>query len=120
MLNDALRRAKNEDKGLILYFYSRYCSYCDMMEKEVLLNSEIKDMLKKDVVFLKIDGDVMRDIVKKYNVRGYPTVSLVEPSGKKITSVPGYISKRDFKKIILYLKGKHYKIMSFIDFMGQI
>jgi len=120
IFNDTLRKAKREDKGVLLYFYSRYCTYCDQMEREVLLNSEIREMLKNDVVFLKIDADVMKNIAKKYNVRGYPTTWLLDPNGKKLSSVPGYVSKREFKKIVLYLKGKHYRIMGLLDYIGQI
>lgn len=115
----ALTRAKKESKPLLLYFYSDYCIYCEAMDRDVLLDKEIKKSLDADTVYLRVNVDKQTAIARRYNVRGYPTTWLVEPTGKRIAGVPGYIPKKDFKKILTFLKGKHYKTKTLSEFFGQ-
>ena len=89
------------------------------MDSDVLNNSEINPILKNDVVYVRIDVDKKRNLASLYNIRGYPTIVLLEPSGKGITQAPGYIPKKDFKKILSYLKGKYYKTMTLGEFIDR-
>ncbi len=117
--SEAMKKAKIEDKPLVIYFYSKYCRYCDAMDKDVLFDIEIKKSLKEGVVYLRIDVDNARETARLYNVRGYPTTCLLDPAGKGIVSIPGYIPKNDFKKILDYLVGKHYKKTGIRDFFNR-
>jgi thioredoxin-related protein len=116
--NDAMNKAKAEDKPVVIYFYSKYCHYCAAMDKDVLFDKEIKKILSEDTVYLRIDVDKTKQIAALYNIRGYPTTYLLDPAGKRIISIPGYIPKKDFKKILEYLKGKHYKKMNLREFLA--
>ncbi len=104
-----LKRSRKENKPAILYFFSRYCPYCEIMEKEVLLDKTVKKIIESDIVFIWIDGDVRKDLMKNYQVWGFPTFVLLEPSGKVIASIPGYVPKERFLKILEYLKAGHYR-----------
>jgi len=106
---EGLKRAKTEDKPVLLYFFSKYCGYCDKMDRDVLNDREINPTLKNDIVYIRIDVDKKNDIASLYAVRGYPTTAMLDPSGKRIAQIPGYIPKGEFKKMLSYLKGKHYK-----------
>jgi thioredoxin 1 len=114
---DGLKRATKENKPVLLYFYSQYCGYCDAMDRDVLNDKEISPVLKKEIVYIRIDVDKKRDIASRYNIRGYPTIVLLEPSGKGLVQAPGYIPKKDFIKILSYLRGKHYKTTSLGEFL---
>lgn len=115
---DALKRAEKEDKPIVLYFYSNFCRFCDLMDSDVLNNKEISPVLKKDVVYIRINVDKETELTRRYGIRGYPTTSLLDPLGRRIVQIPGYVPKNDFKRILQFLKGKHYKIMTFGEFMG--
>jgi len=117
--SEAMKKAKAEDKPVVLYFYSKYCRYCDAMDKDVLFDTEIKKTLNEEVVYLRVDVDTAKQTARLYNVRGYPTTCLFNPAGKGIVSIPGYIPKNDFKKILDYLAGKHYKKMGIRDFFNR-
>jgi len=41
---------------------------------------------------VKVDGDEHRDLVKKYEVAGYPTLVLVSSDGDILKKVSGYQS----------------------------
>jgi thioredoxin-related protein len=117
-LSEAKRKARNEGKATVLYFFSKHCSYCRAMDHDVFDDKEISDTLKKDVVYLRIDVDKSPGAARTCGVWAYPTTLLLESTGKRITQIPGYVSKSDFRKILSYLKGKRYKTMGLGDFLG--
>jgi thioredoxin-related protein len=87
------------------------------MDRDVLNDKEINPVLKKEIIYIRIDVDKTTELASLYAIRGYPTISLLEPSGKRIAQVPGYIPKKEFKKILSFLKGKHYKTMTLREFL---
>lgn len=87
------------------------------MDRDVLNDKEINPVLKKEIIYIRIDVDKTTELASLYAIRGYPTISLLEPSGKRIARVPGYIPKKEFKKILSFLKGKHYKTMTLREFL---
>ncbi|MCX7856768.1 MAG: thioredoxin family protein [Deltaproteobacteria bacterium] len=117
--DEELKRAKRENKPILLYFYNRYCPYCDMMERNVILDKSVKKIIDNHIVFVWIDGDKRKDLMRNYEVFGFPTVILLEPSGKPISSVPGYIHKENFLKILEYLKDGHYRKMSLKTYLQK-
>jgi thioredoxin-related protein len=117
--SETMKKAKTEDKPVVIYFYSKYCSYCEAMDRDVLFDSEIKKSLNDGIVYLRVDVDVDERTAKLYNLRGYPTTYLLDPAGKRIISIPGYIPKNDFKKVLDFLKGKYYKKMSIRDYFKR-
>jgi thioredoxin-related protein len=116
--SDALKKAKMENKPVLLYFYSNYCTYCEAMDRNVLSDKNIKKSLATDVVYLRINVDDKRETAARYNIRGYPTTYLLDPVGKRIAVIPGYMSKRDFGKVLAFLKGKHYRTTNIWDFVS--
>jgi thioredoxin-related protein len=116
-MQDGKKRAKEEGKAMVVYFFSQFCPYCEEMDRTVLGDKEIAVTLKKDFVYLRIDAEKNTDIARKSGIRGYPTIMLTESNGKKIDKIPGYIEKKRFKLILSYLKGKHYKTMGIREFL---
>ena len=117
--SSALKRAKAEDKAVVLYFSSAYCPYCVAMERDVLSDKEVARTMKQSLVLVRIDVEIRSDLARKYGVRGYPTTCLLEPSGKPLIKIPGYVEKRDFKVILDYARGKHYKTIGLRDYMKK-
>ena len=48
-----------------------------------------------DMLAVKIDGDIHRDLVKKYDVKAYPTMIILSPEGDIIGKKVGYLSVKD-------------------------
>ena len=115
----ALKKAKKEDKPVVLYFFTAYCSYCRAMDKEVLADKEVSATLKKNAVYLRIDVEKRDDLARFYGVRGYPTTTFLDPNGQRIAQIPGYVEKDDFKRVLAFVKGKHYKTMNLKEFLRK-
>ncbi|HEY3275814.1 MAG TPA: thioredoxin fold domain-containing protein [Syntrophorhabdaceae bacterium] len=116
---DALKRAKSDDKAIVLYFFSQHCGYCEAMDRDVLADRDISAIMKNDLVFVRVDADKRTDIARQYGIRGYPTTALLEPSGKSIIRIPGYLGKKEYKLILDYAKKKLYKSTTLRDYLKK-
>jgi thioredoxin-related protein len=127
---DALAKAKTENKRVIVDVYTDWCSWCKKMDKDVYGNSEIKKIVKKNFVFVKLNAEsseTINYIGRKYTgeelalyfeATGYPTTVFLEPDGSIIKfkydsvtmkNIPGYFKKDEFKKILNFFKDGKYK-----------
>jgi len=105
--------AVKEKKPAIVYLFTKSCGYCAAMDRDVLGAKEVRQELGKSVVFVRVDGQKTPRIARENNLMGYPTTILLDETGKKLIQIPGYIGKKDFKTILSYLGGRHYKKMTF-------
>lgn len=116
-MQEEINRAKAENKEILVFFFSKYCSYCTKMERDVLKSNEISKILQRDIVYLGVDVEKNSDTAIKFGIRGYPTTVLLNDKGELLARIVGYIKKDDFKVILRFLVGKHYKktdLMSYI------
>jgi thioredoxin-related protein len=115
--NSALKTAKKENKPLLLYFFSKSCYYCTLMGGKTLADKEIAAILKKDFVFLRVDVDKSDDLGRLYRISGTPSSWFLESSGKRVGEIPGYVETQDYKHILEYMKGRHYREMGLQDYL---
>ena len=111
-----LNQAKKENKPLVLYLNERNCGWCVAMERTTLGDKEIVAILKKDFVFVMADVEKRYDLLKTYPIRGTPTSVFLDPNGKKLLSIPGYIGKSDFKMTLEYVRDGYYKTTDFVEY----
>lgn len=98
---EALVKAKNERKPVLLFFTgSDWCGFCHKLENEVLGTTEFADKLGDKFIFVMIDfpqktaippqvASQNKELQKKYNIRGFPTIILIDESEQKM-GVTGY------------------------------
>jgi len=109
--DNALKAAKGENKPVLLYFFSKTCYYCSLMDKNTLADSDVNATLKKDFVFLRIDSDKAGDLSTLYRIEGTPTSWFLDSTGKRILEAPGYIQKPTYKKVLEFVRSKYYTKM---------
>src|SRR5208283_3448177 len=117
--DSALKTAKKENKPLLLYFFSKSCYYCTLMDNKTLADKGIAATLKKDFVFLRVDVDKSEDLGRLYRISGTPSSWFLAPSGKRVGQLPGYIEPEDYKLVLEYMKGGHYKEMALQDYIKK-
>ncbi|GBE00907.1 thiol:disulfide interchange protein precursor [bacterium BMS3Abin08] len=92
----------------MLYFYEKGCKWCAMMDK-VLQDTTIKSILDNNTEIDRIDikgnkitaaGLTGKELAKKYNVRGVPTLIFLDSSKKEIIRIPGALKKEDFRNVL--------------------
>jgi thioredoxin-related protein len=128
--NDALTKAKQENKKVIVDIYTDWCGWCKKMDAEAYSNEEVKKIIEDNFVFVKLDAEGKNKVTYKgkqyteeelslfFDVFSFPTTLFLEPDGKlieytydkmKMKNLPGYFKTEDFKKILNYFKDNNYK-----------
>jgi len=96
---DTLRQANEQDKLLFIDFETTWCGPCRTMDQYVY-TADMTVEAFKNILAVKIDGDENRELVKKYDVKAYPTMIILSPSGKIIAKNVGYLSVKDIAAFI--------------------
>jgi thioredoxin-related protein len=103
-INEAeiLKKAKEENKQIIVYATAKSCYFCKKMDKEVLGLPDIKKQIDKNYIYIKNDMDESTlpfDLQKVYK-KITPTFFIVSKEGKYIKQYPGSWTKSDFQEIL--------------------
>ena len=101
-IDSILKLAQKENKLIIIEAMSKTCHYCKKMEKDVLSKSDIRSVIDKDFIFLKVDVDdteLPLGLMKHYK-KITPSFFIVDKNGKLKNSYPGSWNKKDFKEIM--------------------
>ncbi len=69
------------------------------MDNFVYNSDEVVDVFK-NILAVKVDGDESRDLVKKYDVKGYPTMIILSSKGKVLGKKIGYQSIKDIVEFV--------------------
>lgn len=95
--------AAEQKRHVLLDFTgSDWCPWCVKMDKEVFANREFMQFAAKNLVLVKLDFPRSKpqpaperaqnqDLAKKYQIEGYPTYVLLDPSGNEIRRQVGYL-----------------------------
>ncbi len=93
-IEEGLKKAKAQNKLVLIEFTgSDWCPPCMMMAKKVFSKKAFLEGVKKDFVIVKLDmpnsnADLKKangELMKKYKVRGVPTVLLFDAEGKEFS-----------------------------------
>src|SRR6185437_16446633 len=95
-LPQAQAKAKTENKLVMMDFTgSDWCVWCKKLNREVFSTKDFADYAAKNLVLVEVDfpqakpqSDEQKkansDLQAKYNVQGYPTVIVLDSTGKKV------------------------------------
>lgn len=82
----------------LIEFYTTWCMYCKNQR------IELEDLKESDICIGLVDGDECPDIVKKYEIKGFPTFILLK-NGEKIAEFVGFHEKSQLlNKLMNYIK----------------
>lgn len=100
--DQALAVAKKEKKPILMYFGSSdSCPPCIIMERDTFSKEEFQAYAKKNLVLLHIDFQMRKPfnmveatrndaLQKRFQVEGYPTFLLLNPTGYEEERLVGY------------------------------
>lgn len=98
---EAKAQAKAENRFMLLDFTgSDWCGWCKRLDAEVFEKSDFKDYAKANLVLVKLDfphsfklkkkvAEQNEKLAKEFGIRGYPSIILLDPDGKKVAQT-GY------------------------------
>ncbi|MGC2422901.1 MAG: DUF255 domain-containing protein [Nitrospirota bacterium] len=129
--DDALVKARKENKFVMVDFFAQWCKWCKELDKTTYSDPKVAQAINADFVPVKVDSEslnkvtyemrqiTMSQLADKYSVSSYPTVYFLDKDGKKAEVLNGYLAPDEFLKYLQYIKSGKYKEMKWDDYVSK-
>ena len=98
----AIEKAKKENKYIFLDAYASWCGPCKMMKHKTFTDKAVGEFYNKHFVCVAIDMEKSGDgptLADKFSVEAYPTLIYFHPEGKLIGKTMGFRKPKEFLKM---------------------
>ena len=89
-LDRARAAAAASGRPLLIQFTSAGCPYCRRMEREVLSDRDVRQLLAS-FELVQVNGWARQDLAGRYGVQGTPAFVVVGPQDRFVGKVEGYL-----------------------------
>jgi len=96
----AFQKAKKENKPVILDLEAVWCHWCHVMDGKTYSNPVIANLIKSQLVAIRVDQDNRPDLSTRYQDYGWPATIIFSPSGKEIVKRAGYIAPGEMLSLL--------------------
>ena len=89
-LTEALQMAKEKNRFILADMSAIWCPTCRKLDKKIFSDDSVKKVITDKYIFSRIEyeSDQGKEFVKKYNVKGFPTLLILDKNAKKILQLP--------------------------------
>ncbi|HNE50384.1 MAG TPA: DUF255 domain-containing protein [Chitinophagales bacterium] len=142
-IEQAVSNAKSDNKKFILVdLYTDWCGWCKKMDENAYQDGGVVGLMNENFTAVKFNAESPNSITfngKSYpfvktgarganqlaldlgsigGKLGYPTIVVLDETGKKLQSFPGYKDVETLTAILKYFKSGSYKTMDFQQFQS--
>ena len=120
--NRGMELAASSGKPVIIDFYTSWCKWCKVMDRDTFSNPEVKAVLEKDFITIRINAENRSDklrfkgkeytsveLTRSFKLRGYPSLAYLESDGELIMVVPGFKEPKVFMPTLKYITEGCYR-----------
>lgn len=100
-----LKKAKKEHKIIMLKAMTKDCHFCRKMEREVMVEKEVVDLLEEDFITVTIDISAT-ELPLGLKTELTPSFIFIDENAKVLMNIPGSWNKMDFLEILREAKRK--------------
>jgi thioredoxin-related protein len=132
--NQGLTLAEEQDKVVLVDFYTTWCHWCKVMDEKTFRNEKIADLLQRRFVTVRVNAEDTNEkvsfkgqaysnveLTRAFNVTGFPSLAFLDSKGEPITVIPGYVPPEEFIHILNYIdKGCYKQQMPFDEFKKKL
>ena len=79
---EAFDRAQAEDKLILLDLTAVWCHACHVMDQSTYADPQVLTLLQGHFIAIRVDTDQRPDLESRYRTGGWPTTSLLLPTGE--------------------------------------
>jgi thioredoxin-related protein len=131
--NEGMALAAKENKHVVIDFYTTWCHWCKVMDRETFSNPEVKKYLGEHFITIRIDAESTKEkvsykgeeltpvsLARKFGVKGFPSIAYLDRDGELVTVVPGFVPAKTFLPLLRYMQKECYRQqMTFEEFMKK-
>jgi len=114
-----MKKINDEGKKGFLHFYTDWCTYCKLMNRQTFTDDSVVAFLNQNFVPMRVNAEKQRDVAKKYGVSKFPNSWFIAEDQSEIGKRPGFISADILLKMLKYVDTDSFQEMSFQDFMNN-
>jgi thiol:disulfide interchange protein len=98
--DEALTRARNEKRILLVDVYTDWCGWCKKLDREVFADSRVAEAARS-LIAVRINAEKGDEkVAQRYDVQGYPTVLFLDGSGNVVKRIDGFVDAAEMLRII--------------------
>ena len=104
--NEVVRAAKEQNKVIMIDFFTDWCKWCVELDRNVYTNSAVSGFANENQINWKIDAEKGEgpELAKNFGVDGYPTIVFLNPYEKEIDRIVGYLPASKFLEFLQDIK----------------
>ena len=107
--DSAVKRAREEDKAILVDFYADWCIWCKKLDGTTLSDRAVAAFLSEKTIPLRLDVDHEgRELSNRYRVNGLPTVLVLNADGSERGRIGGYLPPEPFLARMQALVGTNF------------
>ncbi len=112
-----IKMIKEQNKKGFLHFYTDWCTYCKIVNKQTFVDSKIIDYLNNNFVSIRVNADKQKDVAKKYGVSRFPSTWFIAEDSTSLSNQPGFIKPDMLLDMLKFLNTDSFKEMKFSEFV---
>src|SRR6266852_4654105 len=97
---EAFRKAREQDKPLMLFLTAFWCRYCQRMDEGAFSESENIALLNAYFIAIRAEDAQRPDVNTRYNLNGWPTIAFMTPEGELLAAT-NYLPSEEFGSLLV-------------------
>lgn len=114
-----MQAIKDGKKKGFLHFYTDWCHYCKVMNKETFINPQIIAYLNENFVNIRVNADQEKSVAEMFRVKPVPDNWFIGDDATPLSHQPGYIPADKLLVMLQFLHTDSFKTMKFSEFAQQ-